>query len=46
MPKAEEDKEPLKFEDAKECVCRYAISIKMIPTRLVTALDTYKVEYT
>ena len=41
MPKAEEDKEPLLFEDAKECVLRYAVSIKMIPSRLKTALDLY-----
>ena len=41
MPKAEEGKDPILFEDAKECVLQYAISIKMIPTRLKTALDTY-----
>ena len=41
MPKFEEDKEPIKFEDAKECVLRYAVSIKMIPSRLKTALDLY-----
>lgn len=40
-PKGEEDKEPLLFEDAKECVLRYAVSIKMIPSRLKTALDLY-----
>ena len=46
MPKAEEGKDPILFEDAKECVLRYAISIKMIPTRLKTALDTYNDDLT
>ena len=46
MPKAEEGKDPILFEDAKECVLRYAIHIKMIPTRLKTALETYSDELT
>ena len=45
-PKGEEDKEPLLFEDAKECVLRYAVSIKMIPSRLKTALDLYNDDLT
>ena len=46
MPKDEEDKEPIKLEDARECVLRYAVSIKLIPSRLKTALDLYSIEYT
>ena len=38
MPKEEEDKEPILLDDAKECVLRFAVSRKMIPTRLKTAL--------
>jgi len=41
MPKAEEGAEPLDVYNAKECVLRFAISIKMVPTRLVTALENY-----
>ena len=46
MPKAEEDKEPIDFEQARECVLRYAVSIKMIPTRLKTALEHYSDVFT
>ena len=46
LPPAEEEKEPLKFDDAKEVVLRYAVSIKMIPTRLQTALTNYTSDYT
>ena len=41
MPKFKEDAEPLDVYNAKECVVRFAISIKMVPTRLVTALEKY-----
>ena len=41
IPPEEEGKEVLKFDDAKEIVLRYAVSIKMIPSRLKTALDLY-----
>ena len=34
MPKAEEELEPIGFDDAKECVLLYAISVQIIPTRL------------
>lgn len=46
LPPAEEEKEPRKFDDAKEVVLRYAVSIKMIPTRLETALKNYTDEFT
>lgn len=46
LPQHEEEKEPLKFKDAKESILRYAVSIGMIPTRLRTALDTYSDELT
>ena len=46
MPKEEEDKEPILIEDAKECVLRFAVSRKMIPTRLKTALQNYSDELT
>ena len=44
MPPAEEEKEPIGFDDAKEVVLLYAISIKMIPTRLQSALNAYKTD--
>ena len=44
MPKDEEDKEPIKIEDGKECVLRFAVTKKMIPTRLKTALTGYSDE--
>ena len=37
---------PLTFKKAKECVLRYAVSIRMIPTRLKTALKEYKDKFT
>ena len=37
---------PLTFEKVIECCLRYAVSIKMIPTRLKTALDSYSDEFT
>ena len=37
---------PLTFEDAMECVLRYAVFIKLIPSRLKTALDAYSDEFT
>ena len=46
MPPAEEEKEPITLDDAKECVLRYAVSIGMIPTRLKTALDAYSDDLT
>lgn len=41
MPKFKKDAEPLDVYNAKECVVRFAIAIKMVPTRLVTALEKY-----
>ena len=41
MEPEEEGKEALLFDIAKECVLRYAVSIKMIPTRLETALTVF-----
>ena len=46
MPKVEEGKEPVLIKDAKECVLRFAVSRKMIPTRLKTALEAYSDELT
>ena len=46
MPKFEEDKEPIEFEHAKECIIRRAIEIKMVPTRLRTAIEAYSPELT
>ena len=46
MPKFEEDKEPILIEDAKECVLRFAVQRKQIPTRLRTALKNYTDELT
>ena len=46
MKKFEVDKEPIKIKYGKECVLRYAVSIKMIPTRLATALTDYSDELT
>ena len=46
MPKEEEDKEPILIKDAKECVLRFAVARKMIPTRLKTALKNYSDELT
>ena len=46
MPKALIDTEPILIADGKECVLRYAVSIKMIPTRLNTALTGYSDELT
>ena len=46
MFREEEDKEPILLDDAKECVLRFAVSRKMIPTRLKTALQTYSDELT
>lgn len=46
MPKAEEDKEPISIDDAKECVLRFAVQRKEIPTRLKTALSAYSDELT
>lgn len=37
---------PVTFETAMECVLRYAVSIKMIPSRLKTALDKYSDDFT
>ena len=38
MEKAEEEKEPITIESAKECVIRRAIDISMVKTRLATAI--------
>ena len=46
MPKEEEDKEPILIKDAKECVLRFAVARKQIPTRLRTALKNYNDEFT
>ncbi len=46
IPPKEEGKEVLSFENAKEIVLRYAVAIKMIPTRLKTALVTYNDQFT
>ena len=46
MPKEEEDKEPILIKDAKECVLRFAVARKQIPTRLKTALKNYSDELT
>ena len=46
IPPEEEGKEVLKFDDAKEIVLRYAVAIKMIPTRLKTALNLYSDAFT
>lgn len=46
MPKAEEEKEPRKFGDARESILRFAVSIGMIPTRLRTAIEAYSDEFT
>ena len=46
MEKFEEGKDPVIFDNAKECVLRYAVSIKMIPTRLTTALELYNDDLT
>ena len=40
-PKGKEDAEPITIYNAKECVVRFAISIKMVPTRLKTALENF-----
>ena len=37
---------PITFARAKEIVLRYAVSIKMIPSRLKTALEAFKTDYT
>ena len=44
MEPFEEDKEPIDFDSVKECVLRFAVHIKMIPTRLQTALTLYNTE--
>ena len=46
MVPPEEGKEAILIKDAIECVLRYAVEIKMIPTRLTTALKYYSVDYT
>ena len=46
MPKDEEEKEPISFDNAKECIIRRAIEIKMVPTRLKTAIEKYNPELT
>ncbi len=43
-PKGKEDAEPITVYQAKECVVRFAISIKMVPTRLRTALNLFNDE--
>ena len=37
---------PLTFDQAIECCLRWAVFIKMIPTRLSTALNSYSDEFT
>ena len=37
---------PMTFANAMECSLRYAVFIKMIPSRLKTALDAYKDDFT
>lgn len=46
MPPHEEGKEPVLFKHAREVVFLYAVSIKLIPTRLFTALESYTDEFT
>ena len=42
----EEGKEAISFEDAREVILLYAVSIGLIPTRLDTALELYSDEFT
>ena len=46
MKPLEEGKEAVSFKNAREVILRYAVSIKMIPTRLTTALELYQDTFT
>ena len=44
MEKIEEEKEPISFDNAKECIIRKAVDMKMVKTRLQTAIQQHNPE--
>ena len=44
MEKIEEEKEPISFDNAKECIIRKAVDMKMVKTRLQTAIQMHNPE--